>query len=255
MAHHAPTEPRPPELLYLLHGDPARARGGARRDARCRHRRGAARSAARARREGAWRRCRSTSPSRCSTSPSSAHRERRDRAAAWSEATAAALIDAMSADQQADLFRELPRSDRTALPQAARRADTRRALELLLRYPPDTAGGIMTTEFVSMPADWTVEQALDHVARGGAHEGDGLRHLLRRAGHRHARARRLAARPDGRPTARRRRSTIGNRRTPLTVHDAHRSRGRRAPDLEVQPARRARRRRGATCSASSRWTT
>src|SRR6266850_2473783 len=55
------------------------------------------------------------------------------------EKKAALLIDAMSSDQQADLFRELPEVDR---PRFLKLADepTRRALELLLRYPPETAG-------------------------------------------------------------------------------------------------------------------
>src|SRR3954465_13689708 len=58
---------------------------------------------------------------------------------------AAPLIEAMSSDQQADLFRELPESER---PRYLKALDepTRRGLELLLRYSPDTAGGIMTTE-------------------------------------------------------------------------------------------------------------
>jgi magnesium transporter len=37
---------------------------------------------------------------------------------------------------------------------------TRAALQKLLQYPAETAGGIMTTEFVSVPSDWTVEQTL-----------------------------------------------------------------------------------------------
>ena len=82
------------------------------------------------------------------------------------EATAAPLIDAMSADQQADLFRELPEGDRTRFLKPLDN-ETRRALELLLQYRPDTAGGIMTTEFVSMPTTWTVQQALDHVSKVG----------------------------------------------------------------------------------------
>jgi magnesium transporter len=82
------------------------------------------------------------------------------------DAAAIALIEAMSADQQAELFRELPEADRARL---LRRVDarTREALSLLLRYPPDTAGGIMTTEFVSMPATWTVEQALKYISEVG----------------------------------------------------------------------------------------
>jgi magnesium transporter len=79
------------------------------------------------------------------------------------EEAAAPLVDAMSADQQADLFRELPEKDR---PRFLARLDTetRGALELLLRYAPDTAGGIMTTEFVSVPVTWTAQQTLEHLA-------------------------------------------------------------------------------------------
>jgi magnesium transporter len=76
------------------------------------------------------------------------------------------LIDAMSADQQADLFRELDDAERARLLKLVEQP-TRDALKLLLRYPPDTAGGIMTTEFVSMPTTWTVDQALAYISRVG----------------------------------------------------------------------------------------
>jgi magnesium transporter len=79
---------------------------------------------------------------------------------------AADLVDAMSADQQADLFRELSPGDRARLLSALTR-ETRDALRLLLQYEPETAGGIMTTEFVSVPADWTAEQTLAHVRQVG----------------------------------------------------------------------------------------
>jgi magnesium transporter len=79
---------------------------------------------------------------------------------------AADLVDAMSADQQADLFRELEPASRTRLLQTVT-PETRESLKLLLQYPPDTAGGIMTTEFVSVPADWTAEQALGYVRQVG----------------------------------------------------------------------------------------
>jgi magnesium transporter len=69
------------------------------------------------------------------------------------------LIEAMSADQQADLFREVPAEQRPRL-LATVSESTRAALLKLLQYPPETAGGIMTTEFVSIPSDWSVDQAL-----------------------------------------------------------------------------------------------
>jgi magnesium transporter len=82
--------------------------------------------------------------------------------AKMSDRAGADLVDAMSADQQADLFRELSPADRARLLSALTR-ETREALRLLLQYEKETAGGIMTTEFVSVPASWTAEQTLAHV--------------------------------------------------------------------------------------------
>ena len=85
---------------------------------------------------------------------------------AMGEAKAAPLIDAMSADQQAELFRELPDGDRARFLKPLDER-TRHGLQLLLQYDPHTAGGIMTTEFVSVPATWTVQQALEHIGQVG----------------------------------------------------------------------------------------
>lgn len=85
-------------------------------------------------------------------------------------ASAAPLLEAMSSDQQADLFRELSQSERDRL---AKPLDvpTRQSLALLLRYPPEVAGGIMTTEAVTVPSDWTVEKTLQYIVSvGGAKE-------------------------------------------------------------------------------------
>jgi len=92
------------------------------------------------------------------------------RLARLTPGVAPALVDAMAADQQADLVRELPAAERSTLLRELT-PETRGALELLLRYPPTSAGGIMTTEFVAVPPDWTVDQTLQHVSRvGGAKE-------------------------------------------------------------------------------------
>jgi magnesium transporter len=79
---------------------------------------------------------------------------------------ASELIEAMSADQRADLFRDLPNADRSRLMKRLEPA-TQDMLQSLLRYKPDTAGGIMTTEFVSVPSTWTVEQVLRHISEVG----------------------------------------------------------------------------------------
>jgi len=76
------------------------------------------------------------------------------------------LIEAMSADQQADLFREVPIEDRPRL-LATVSESTRASLEKLLQYAPQTAGGIMTTEYLSVPSDWDVDRALALVREVG----------------------------------------------------------------------------------------
>lgn len=82
------------------------------------------------------------------------------------EKMAALLIDAMSSDQQADLFRELPADDRPRFLELVD-DETRSALELLLQYPEETAGGIMTTEFVSVTTTASVQQALEYIREVG----------------------------------------------------------------------------------------
>jgi magnesium transporter len=77
---------------------------------------------------------------------------------------AAGLLADMSADRAADVFRELEEPRRSALLACLDDA-TRLSLLRLLSYPPDTAGSIMTTEFVSVPATWTVARTLEHIRR------------------------------------------------------------------------------------------
>ncbi|WP_101064852.1 magnesium transporter, partial [Xanthomonas phaseoli] len=37
------------------------------------------------------------------------------------------------------------------------------SIQALMRYPPNTAGALMTTEFVAVPSDWTVGRTLQHI--------------------------------------------------------------------------------------------
>jgi magnesium transporter len=82
------------------------------------------------------------------------------------EERAVPLIEALSSDQQVELFRTLKKADRTRLFHVLD-APTRDALKLLLAFPPTSAGGLMTTEFVGVPATWTVEQVRRHVSEVG----------------------------------------------------------------------------------------
>ncbi|MBN9147879.1 MULTISPECIES: magnesium transporter [unclassified Nitrobacter] len=76
--------------------------------------------------------------------------------------TATVLLAGMSADMAADIVQQLEEPVRTELMQGLDAA-TRTTIEGLLAYPENTAGAMMTTEFVSVPATWTVERTLQHI--------------------------------------------------------------------------------------------
>jgi magnesium transporter len=85
---------------------------------------------------------------------------------------AAELVTAMTPDDRADTLEEI-NDERVEEILSEIPADARLETEKLLAYEPDTAGGLMTTEFVQVSADMTVEAALDNVravARSGKQE-------------------------------------------------------------------------------------
>ena len=85
---------------------------------------------------------------------------------------AASLVSAMTPDDRADVLEELEEDHADDI-LAEIPAEARRETEQLLAYDPESAGGIMTTEFVSVAAAMTVEEALVAVralARAGRKE-------------------------------------------------------------------------------------
>jgi magnesium transporter len=85
---------------------------------------------------------------------------------------AAALVSQMTPDDRADTLEgideEVAEEIVSELP-----AEARAETERLLQFEPDTAGGLMTTEFVSVSSDMTVDEALEAVralARSGRRE-------------------------------------------------------------------------------------
>jgi magnesium transporter len=72
------------------------------------------------------------------------------------------MLTGMAADRVADLFGALADPVRADL-LARLDAETRTTVRQLLSYPEESAGSLMTTEFVSVPATWTVAQTLQHV--------------------------------------------------------------------------------------------
>ena len=77
---------------------------------------------------------------------------------------AADIVEAMDPDDAADVMGELADPSRESILDEMEPAPTA-TVEQLLAYPPDTAGGIMTTEFMSFGADLTVEEAIAEIRR------------------------------------------------------------------------------------------
>jgi magnesium transporter len=75
---------------------------------------------------------------------------------------ASQLLEQLSADQRTEIVRDMGQLERRrVLPKLS--AESRAELEGLLLYPPHTAGGIMTTEFVRLSPGMTVGEALKHL--------------------------------------------------------------------------------------------
>jgi magnesium transporter len=77
-------------------------------------------------------------------------------------ARAAEILSGLSADERTDVVQKMNHHERhRILPKLT--GEMRKELEGLLQYPPRTAGGIMTTEFVQLQPKMTVGDALKHI--------------------------------------------------------------------------------------------
>ena len=79
---------------------------------------------------------------------------------------AASIIDNLMADDAVDLLEEMPANVVKRLLENAS-PETRRDINHLLRYPEDSAGSIMTVEYVDLKENLTVEGAIDRIRRVG----------------------------------------------------------------------------------------
>ena len=76
-----------------------------------------------------------------------------------SEREAANVIDNLMADDAVDLLEEMPANVVDKL-LANAKPDTRQAVNHLLRYPEDSAGSLMTVEYVSLKEKMSVKHAI-----------------------------------------------------------------------------------------------
>ena len=77
-----------------------------------------------------------------------------------------AVVDDLFVDDATDLVEEMPAN---VVKRILGQADpaTRRMINELLKYPEDSAGGVMTTELMELRPDWTVAQAMDAIRKNG----------------------------------------------------------------------------------------
>ncbi len=70
-------------------------------------------------------------------------------------------------DDAADIIEEMPA---TIVKRILKNTDpeTREAINTILKYPEDSAGSIMTPEFVDLKKDMTVEDALKRIETNGS---------------------------------------------------------------------------------------
>ena len=73
-------------------------------------------------------------------------------------------MDDLFVDDATDLVEEMPAN---VVKRILAQADpaTRRMINELLKYPEDSAGGVMTTELMELRPDWTVSQAMAALTR------------------------------------------------------------------------------------------
>lgn len=83
-----------------------------------------------------------------------------------SDKEASNIIDNLMADDATDLLEEMPASVVKRI-LANAHPDTRKDINHLLRYPEDSAGSIMTVEYVDLDQDMTVAEAIDRIRKIG----------------------------------------------------------------------------------------
>ena len=72
------------------------------------------------------------------------------------------IMDELFMDDTVDLIEEMPSNVVKKILKAVNKSD-RKTINELLQYPEDSAGSIMTTEFVDLKEMMTVEQALQRI--------------------------------------------------------------------------------------------
>lgn len=81
----------------------------------------------------------------------------------------ASIAAEMSADERTDLIEGLPEAVGDTLLESLEKFDPEAAAEVseLAKWPEDSAGGLMTTDYISVPLDLTVADVIELIRKGG----------------------------------------------------------------------------------------
>ena len=86
--------------------------------------------------------------------------------AGFSDKELGEVLEDMFLDDAVDVIEEMPASVVKRILKTVD-AETRSAINQLLKYPEDSAGSLMTIEYVDLRPDMTVEEAFDHIRQHG----------------------------------------------------------------------------------------
>ena len=87
----------------------------------------------------------------------------------FSEKELRELLDNLYMDDTVDMLEELPANLVTRILNVTPQNE-RNIINQLLNYPDDSAGSIMTTEYVDLSPEWTVAKAMNHIKETGIHK-------------------------------------------------------------------------------------
>lgn len=87
----------------------------------------------------------------------------------FSEKELRELLNDLYMDDTVDMLEELPANLVTRILDTVSPKD-RETINRLLNYPEDSAGSIMTTEYVELGLDWRVKEAMAHIKEVGIHK-------------------------------------------------------------------------------------
>ncbi|NLM74653.1 MAG: magnesium transporter [Clostridiaceae bacterium] len=95
------------------------------------------------------------------------------------------VVNELYIDDMVDIVEEMPANVVKRI-LASSDANTRKLINEILKYPPDSAGSIMTTEFINLHADMTVAEAIKRIREKGfdsetidtCYVTDNVRHLI-----------------------------------------------------------------------------